>query len=192
VTSTSDPLLFGDLRRKRWLNQLYVDLVVWLHRLLFLLPGPLRNAAFRLVLGTAGPGLFVDHEVYVKFPWLVHVGTDVSLNRGVEFYADLRSRSGIHLGDDVYVGPRARFHASGHDVTDLRVHVGAPIVVGDGVWIGAGAVLLPGVEVGAGAVVAAQAVVTRDVAAGAIVAGVPAREIGIRSAAREGPDVDAL
>jgi hypothetical protein len=43
------------------------------------------------------------------------------------------------------------------------------------VWIGHGAVVMPGVTVGNGAVVGANAVVTRDVAAYAIVAGAPAR-----------------
>ncbi|NEE07867.1 sugar O-acetyltransferase, partial [Streptomyces sp. SID7499] len=53
----------------------------------------------------------------------------------------------------------------------------APIVIEDDVWIGAAAVITQGVTVGAGAVVAAGAVVTRDVPAGTVVAGVPARVI---------------
>lgn len=52
--------------------------------------------------------------------------------------------------------------------------------ISDDVWIGAHAVVLRGVEVGVGAVVAAGAVVTRDVAPYAIVAGVPARPIRFR------------
>jgi acetyltransferase-like isoleucine patch superfamily enzyme len=47
-----------------------------------------------------------------------------------------------------------------------------------GCRIGAGAVLLPGVEIGADAFVAAGAVVTRDVPAGALAMGVPARVVG--------------
>jgi phosphonate metabolism protein (transferase hexapeptide repeat family) len=49
------------------------------------------------------------------------------------------------------------------------------VEIGNDVWVGHGAVIMPGVKVGHGAVVGAGAVVTRDVEAYAIVAGVPAR-----------------
>jgi acetyltransferase-like isoleucine patch superfamily enzyme len=47
----------------------------------------------------------------------------------------------------------------------------------DGVLIGVGALLLPGVYIGRGAIIGAGAVVTRDVEAGVVVMGVPARAI---------------
>lgn len=56
----------------------------------------------------------------------------------------------------------------------------APIVIGEDVWIAAGAVVLKGTTIGRGAVVAANAVVTRDVADYEIVGGVPAKRIGER------------
>ncbi len=53
----------------------------------------------------------------------------------------------------------------------------AAVTIADRAWIGFGATILKGVTVGEGAVVAAQSVVTRDVAPWTVVAGNPAREI---------------
>ncbi len=65
------------------------------------------------------------------------------------------------------------------DFADGRRHERtAPIEIGEHVLVGARAVVLKGVTIGDGAIVAAAAVVTRDVPAGAIVAGNPARVIG--------------
>ena len=52
---------------------------------------------------------------------------------------------------------------------------GRPVVIGANVWIGGGAVILPGVTIGDDAVIGAGSVVARDVAAGVIVVGNPAR-----------------
>jgi acetyltransferase-like isoleucine patch superfamily enzyme len=53
----------------------------------------------------------------------------------------------------------------------------APIIVGNHVWIGQRATILKGVRIGDGAAVAAGSVVTKDVAAGTVVGGVPAKVI---------------
>jgi sugar O-acyltransferase (sialic acid O-acetyltransferase NeuD family) len=86
------------------------------------------------------------------------VGRDVILNTAclLEHHA--------RVGDHAHVGPGAR--------------MGGEVTIGEGALIGVGAVLLPGVTIGAWAVVGAGAVVVRDVAAGATVAGNPARPIG--------------
>ncbi len=90
-------------------------------------------------------------------------------------------RGGLTLGEGVLIGPGAILVTGDHDFRrhDLptldQEYGGRPIAIGDNVWIGAGAVVLGGVRIGARAVIAAGAVVNRDVAAGAVVGGVPAR-----------------
>ena len=173
--------LWARPRAKRVLNQAYVYAIQLLHLLLDVSPWFVRNAAWRLLLKECGAGVFFDHRVYVKFPRLVSIGNDVSINRGVEFYCSLRERSRIRIGSNVRIAPNVRFHAAGHDPDhpDLADN-GADIVVADDCWIGAGALVLQGVTIGRGAVVAAGSVVNRDIPPYWIAGGVPARPIRLR------------
>ncbi len=91
----------------------------------------------------------------------------------------------IEIGRNCMIGPFC--YITDHDhgfARDQAVNeqplVGSPVTIGDDVWIGAGATILKGVSVGDGAIIGAGAVVTKNVAADAKVAGVPARQIGVR------------
>jgi acetyltransferase-like isoleucine patch superfamily enzyme len=175
--------LFANNRNKRIANLLYLDVLAIARAVADVMPGPLRNLLMRRVFTRSGREVFFDRGVYVKFPWLVSIGEHTSINRGVEFYPDFEGRHRVVIGAGCYVAPHVRFHAAGHDLDNLTAHVGGDIMIEDGVWLGAGAMILPGVTVGRDAVVAAGAVVTSDVGAGWIVAGVPARPLRRRSEA---------
>lgn len=54
----------------------------------------------------------------------------------------------------------------------------APVIIADDVWLGMNVVVLKGVHIGQGAVIAANALVTQDIPAGAIAAGIPAKVVG--------------
>jgi len=90
----------------------------------------------------------------------------------------------VTIGDNVAVAAHVVIASQGHPVELPRCHglhwsiTEAPVVIEDDVWIGSGAIVLPGTRVGRGAVVAAGAVVSRDVPAMSVVAGVPAKPIG--------------
>lgn len=87
-------------------------------------------------------------------------------------------RGSIWIGDNVSISPDVTILTAEH----LADHAGfgvveRPVRIEDHVWIGTRAMIMPGVTLGRGCVVAAGAVVTKDVAPLAIVAGVPARPI---------------
>jgi acetyltransferase-like isoleucine patch superfamily enzyme len=125
------------------------------------------------------------------------IGPFVEVQRGASVGARCKISShtficeGVTIEDEVFVGhgvmftndldPRATT-ADGRPQgpADWRV---VPTRVCRGASIGSGAVLLAGVTVGPGALVGAGAVVTRDVPAGTIVAGCPARALRRRDAA---------
>jgi acetyltransferase-like isoleucine patch superfamily enzyme len=56
----------------------------------------------------------------------------------------------------------------------------APVSVGDGADLGVGCIILPGVSIGSGAIVGAGSVVSRDIPAFAVAAGVPCRVLRVR------------
>jgi UDP-2-acetamido-3-amino-2,3-dideoxy-glucuronate N-acetyltransferase len=99
---------------------------------------------------------------------------------------------GVTIEDDVFVGhgvmfindPRPRATAGGRLQTEADWKV-VPTRVCRGASIGSGAAIMCGITIGEGALVGAGAVVTRDVPAGATVAGVPARMLRPRSDAVE-------
>ena len=107
----------------------------------------------------------------------VSIGNHTTINRDVL----LDGRMGIQIGDNVSISEGTAVLTLEHDPNSPLFETrGAAIRIGDRAFVGVRAVLLPGVTIGEGAVVAAGAVVTRDVEAFAIVAGVPARPIGQR------------
>ncbi len=90
----------------------------------------------------------------------------------------------ITVGDVVEIGKGATIGRDvvirsydGHTICEEGYRKSAPIKIGEHVWIGQGATILKGVSIGDGAVVAAGAIVTKDVPAKAVVAGVPAKVI---------------
>jgi maltose O-acetyltransferase len=168
--------LAGNRWVKLTVNHAYAYVIHLVHAVLNLMPWFVRNPCFRLMLGRAGRHVFIDHDVYMKFPWLVEIGDDASINRGASFYPAFFGEHRIILGNNVRIAPGVRLHAAGHDIGDLAYpDAGGPITVEDDVWIGAGAIILPGVTIGARSVVGAGAVVTRDVPRDSVAVGVPAQ-----------------
>ncbi|MBK8970219.1 MAG: acyltransferase [Hahellaceae bacterium] len=105
----------------------------------------------------------------------------IGKNSGIGQMSVLYGNGGLTIGDNVMIAGQCFIVASSHryDQSDVPIMfqgiTAKGIVIEDDAWIGAGAKILDGVTIGKGAIVAANAVVTKDVAAGARVGGVPAR-----------------
>ena len=105
----------------------------------------------------------------------ITIGDDTYLGHSVHVHAlaPVRIGSRCFLVDGVLISSGDHARHDRHDVVPT-----GPITVGDDVFIGQHAIVLGGVRIGDRATVAAGAVVTRDVADDAVVAGVPARPMG--------------
>jgi acetyltransferase-like isoleucine patch superfamily enzyme len=158
----------------------------------------------RLVFGVHGARLGARPRVVGRAPYVRNAGTmtigERLVVRGHQFRAALTTDEGgsLLLGDYAFINQGATIHAALsvtigdrlmmadlaaiYDTDFHELELGgevrrAPVVIGDNVWIGRGAVVLPGVTIGSHAVLAAGTVVTTDVPAGVLVAGVPGRVV---------------
>lgn len=107
--------------------------------------------------------------------WSVVAGADIPINCVFGGGFHIPHPVGIVIHPDVRIGANCQIM---QNVTLGSNRGGGPPVIGDGVDIGPGARLLGPISVGDNATIGANAVVLRDVPAGATVAGIPARPIG--------------
>ncbi len=159
----------------------------------------LRHFWYRRVLGIElGQDAGVHMGAYVWFYGpreIRRIGVRIGRNSRINRDCTLDARSPLTIGENVSLSPEVMILAGTHDVNDPAFPpspVGPyAVAIEDHVWVGTRAMILPGVTVGRGAVVAAGAVVTKDVAPLTIVAGVPAKPIGMRDPGATGYKLDS-
>ena len=138
-------------------------------------PQERREALLREILGEVGAGVHFEPTLRVEF--------GVNIKVGAGFYANfdcvLLDGAPITIGDEVLLGPRVGIYTANHALDAAERAAGAcyarPVTIGSRVWLGGGVTVNPGVTIGEGSVVGAGSVVTRDIPAGVVAAGVPAR-----------------
>jgi acetyltransferase-like isoleucine patch superfamily enzyme len=113
-----------------------------------------------------------------KWGGLHALGTDCEINFGVTITdpAYVSIGNNVVLADCILIGHDGAI-AMLNRAYGVKLDSVGKIVIRDDVFIGHGAIVLPGVTIGPKAIVAAGAVVTRDVAPGDVVGGVPAKPI---------------
>ena len=122
----------------------------------------------------------------------ISLGKRVVVRPGCMLFADPRpDGAGIVIEDDVMMGSGVHIYVANHRFDDPMLPIidqghypSRSVRLERGCWLGALTVVLPGVTVGRNAVVGAGSVVTKDVPAGAVFAGVPARQVKHAEAAK--------
>jgi UDP-2-acetamido-3-amino-2,3-dideoxy-glucuronate N-acetyltransferase len=156
--------------------------------------GPVNEAPWRIIDDVKfGEGVHVHSFTNLygcRIGAATRIGPFVEIQRGAVIGARCKIQShvficdGVTIEDEVFISHGVMFVNDKHPRAarpDGSPQSGAdwllePIAVGRSASVGTGAVIMAGVRIGAGALVGAGAVVTRDVDAGIVVAGNPARE----------------
>lgn len=147
----------------------------------------------RFVTIDSGSSIFLLEHGRAVFGRNVHIGRDVEIQArngiveigpgsGLNSYSRVVAFERITIGERCAIGQFASILDHDHSFIEggkMKGYVTSPISIGNDVWIGDKAVILKGVMIGDAALIAAGAVVTKNVPAGALVAGVPARIIKI-------------
>jgi acetyltransferase-like isoleucine patch superfamily enzyme len=189
------------MRRHRMLNAKYARLVVRLLRRKYLTPYGRRLKLDGLAF--IGPRVVIQigRQARVelgRWSWLGH-GTKVRCHEGVVSIGaktvlgqecTISAYKHVSIGRECVIADRVMMIDFDHGVVEVERPVRLQgiykrdVRVGNNVWIGYGACILRGVTVGDNAIIGTSAVVTKDVPANAVVAGVPARVIRMREEPR--------
>jgi|APIni6443716594_1056825.scaffolds.fasta_scaffold129409_2 acetyltransferase-like isoleucine patch superfamily enzyme len=120
-----------------------------------------------------------------KFTPRIIIGDNVAFNNDchigcinrVEIGNNVLGASRIYISDH-YHG-RIESADLEHIPTERRLFSKGPVIIRDNVWIGEGVSIMPGVTIGSNAIIGANSVVTKDIPANAVAAGIPARVVRI-------------
>jgi maltose O-acetyltransferase len=134
-----------------------------------------RDRLLRRLLGGVGEG------VVVKPTFRCDYGTPITIGAGtfVNYDCVMLDVAPIAIGSACQIATRVQLLTATHPVDPGPRRAGweyaEPITIGDNVWLGGGVIVCPGVTIGDDTVVGAGAVVTRDLPAGVVAFGAPAK-----------------
>jgi maltose O-acetyltransferase len=137
----------------------------------------LRERLLRQLLGEVGEAVVVRPPLWIDYGSNITIGARTFVN----YDCVMLDVAPIRIGSACQLATRVQLLTATHPIDPEPRRRGweaaEPITIGDNVWLGGGAIVCPGVTIGENTVVGAGAVVTRDLPAGVVAAGVPARAL---------------
>lgn len=136
-----------------------------------------RERILRRLLGSIGSRVHFEPTFRCEFGRNIHIGNDFYAN----FDCVMLDGGGIYIGNNVLLAPRVGIYTSNHAIDATERAAGGcfakPVRIGNRVWVGAGVHINPGVTIGDDTIIGSGSVVTKDVPAGVIAAGVPCKVV---------------
>jgi len=133
---------------------------------------------FTELLGEFGEGARIRPPFWCDYGYQTTFGPRSFANFGLTVLDVAR----VTIGADVQIGPHVQLLTATHPLEPGprrdKWESAEPITIGDNVWLGGGVIVCPGVTIGDDTVVGAGSVVTKDLPAGVVAVGSPARVVG--------------
>jgi len=125
----------------------------------------------------------VGENAWIESPFNCDYGSNISV--GDNFYANTNCTildcAKVTIGNNVLIGPNVGLYTPNHAMDAEERKAGyersLPITIGDNVWLGGSVTVVPGVTVGNNTIIGAGSVVTKDIPANVVAAGVPCKVI---------------
>jgi acetyltransferase-like isoleucine patch superfamily enzyme len=161
-----------------------VALIVNIFNLLLnLFPSLLKKVFLKALLKKIYFNSYLDYNLYIRNPFKLSLGKNVSINYGCSFYTSLRSKIGkIIINDNVTLSPNVKIYAISQNYKSVNFdELAKDVIINKYAWICANCVILPGVNIGENSVIAAGSVVNKSIPSNEVWGGVPAKFIKLNN-----------
>ena len=136
-----------------------------------------RETILKKLLKSIGEGVYFEPNFRCEFGYNITIGNNFYAN----FDCVMLDGGGIEIGDNVLLGPRVGIYTSNHAIDAWQRAHGAcyakPVKIGNNVWIGGGVQINQGITIGDNTIIGSGSVITKDIPANVIAAGVPCKVI---------------